>query len=245
MVHTDDQTLYESLYGLYVVTKFNNYEIYVIIKHDGDNMKISRSEFEEIHETVINAVSRVFDDLGVSANISSNILNVKLECAVIYELNALHMDKLTSFKVIARNIFAEDTINLEHTEIKRNINKDKVRNVLNRVIDNFSARAIDELCDCGFDIANDSIEFSDWLMQPCVYTDGEPQNHWTPIRGKNGGVPEIGGNYRVTIKGQRKGDVSTEICYFDDTEKWFWISRPGRVVAWEDIQYNDEPYIEP
>jgi hypothetical protein len=127
---------------------------------------------------------------------------------------------------------------------KRNIDRASIQKRLNDTNNTFSAAALAFFKEYGYNTPDQ--KFSEWLMEECVDAVDGPQNskNWTPIRGKNGSLPPVGGNYRVTIKSQCKSYLSTEVCYYDDTERWFWTSKPGRVVAWEDIHFDDAPYVE-
>lgn len=128
--------------------------------------------------------------------------------------------------------------------VKRNIDRASIKERLDDTENTFSAAALAFFKDYGYNTPGQ--KFSEWLQECFDAENDGPQNskNWTPIRGKNGSLPPVGGNYRVTIKHQCESHLSTEVCYYDDTEKWFWTSKPGRVVAWEDMHFDDAPYVE-
>lgn len=123
---------------------------------------------------------------------------------------------------------------------RRNINRYEVCKILNSIDKIFTPAILKMFTDLGYDR---NTLFTNWLDSKVKPDHEIEENHWNPIRGPEGSLPKESGEYIVSVV-NHGGRRWTEECFYDDDERWFWISSSGRVTAWEPLGYDDDPYVE-
>ena len=123
---------------------------------------------------------------------------------------------------------------------RRNLNRYEVGEILDSTDKIFTPAVLKMFTDLGYDR---TMLFTDWLDAKVIPDHEIEKDHWNPIRGSKGSLPKESGEYIVSVV-NHIGERWTEECFYDDDERWFWISSSGRVTAWEPLGYDDDPYVE-